>query len=417
MGYDWHPQCLKCEMCKKVLQPGRHSEHTGKPYCDIPCYQALFGPEGYGRGGVEAHKAFGNGLGETVSEEKSALIALFKAYNNFHQGSPYELKYKEVNSTVLVEGVMKIFWGLKKPITVAGGANLYMGRRESMKQEDLPDQWRKEMLALQKAASIIGDVEDDPPAKVKDDRSVKFNIPSPEQDEEEESLSSTHQRNASLDPSILSSMQEDLDDFQPQSRHRSMTHVMTEGQQPVIFRRSSSFKGNKRLSMKRRSAAVRKSQRFSAMNADNQPSSFTPPADSAANVRVLSTYTSNDVIKQLLMKYKVMDDPSAFSLYLVYDSGRTEKCPDGDFPLITRLKAGPDDNVAKLYITESNDEGRVDISAEAAQYIKFQLPELELFLKKFAEEEEKQCERLRRKFQPIRDEIQARIDEVRQHQE
>ena len=113
-------------------------------------------------------------------------------------------------------------------------------------------------------------MEDDPPAKVKDDRSVKFNIPSPEQDEEEESLSSTHQRNASLDPSILSSMQEDLDDFQPQSRHRSMTHVMTEGQQPVIFRRSSSFKGNKRLSMKRRSAAVRKSQRFSAMNADNQ---------------------------------------------------------------------------------------------------------------------------------------------------
>ena len=63
-----------------------------------------------------------------------------------------------------------------------------------------------------------------------------------------------------------------------------------------------------------------------------------------------------------------MDDPSAFSLYLVYDSGRTEKCPDGDFPLITRLKAGPDDNVAKLYITESNDEGRVDISAEVTTY-------------------------------------------------
>ena len=26
LGYDWHPQCLKCEMCEKTLQPGRHSE-------------------------------------------------------------------------------------------------------------------------------------------------------------------------------------------------------------------------------------------------------------------------------------------------------------------------------------------------------------------------------------------------------
>ena len=62
----------------------------------------------------------------------------------------------------------------------------------------------------------------------------------------------------------------------------------------------------------------------------------------------------------------MLDDPSYFSLYLVYDSGRTEKCGDGDFPLITRLKAGPDDNVAKLCITETNDEARVDISAEVS---------------------------------------------------
>ena len=60
----------------------------------------------------------------------------------------------QVNNTVKVEGIMRIYWGLKKPITVAGGAHLYMGRRESTKQEDLPDQWRKEVLALQRSASI-----------------------------------------------------------------------------------------------------------------------------------------------------------------------------------------------------------------------------------------------------------------------
>ena len=126
----------------------------GKPYCDIPCYQALFGPEGYGRGGVEAHKAFGgftrthththippfsvrsshgyilmiitscvvcppslfmtpppacplpstgahpsgNGI---VSEPQSPvakeeLLSMLKSFNTFHQGTPFDMKYKEV---------------------------------------------------------------------------------------------------------------------------------------------------------------------------------------------------------------------------------------------------------------------------------------------------------------------------------
>ena len=36
-----------------------------------------------------------------------------------------------------------------------------------------------------------------------------------------------------------------------------------------------------------------------------QPTSFTPPYGSAVNVRINSTYLTQEVIKQLLMKYKV----------------------------------------------------------------------------------------------------------------
>ncbi|CAH8675295.1 unnamed protein product [Schistosoma rodhaini] len=48
---------MKCPSCnkevyfgsaKKTLTAGSHCEHDGKPYCQIPCYQALFGPKGYG---------------------------------------------------------------------------------------------------------------------------------------------------------------------------------------------------------------------------------------------------------------------------------------------------------------------------------------------------------------------------------
>ncbi|KAM7430327.1 Cysteine-rich protein 1 [Porites harrisoni] len=50
LGKDWHRPCLRCEKCKKTLSAGGHAEHTGKPYCHNPCYSALFGPGGFGRG-------------------------------------------------------------------------------------------------------------------------------------------------------------------------------------------------------------------------------------------------------------------------------------------------------------------------------------------------------------------------------
>ncbi|XP_004645421.1 cysteine-rich protein 1 [Octodon degus] len=55
MGKDWHRSCLKCEKCGKTLTSGGHSEHEGKPYCNHPCYSAMFGPKGFGRGGAESH--------------------------------------------------------------------------------------------------------------------------------------------------------------------------------------------------------------------------------------------------------------------------------------------------------------------------------------------------------------------------
>ena len=30
-------------------------QRDGKPYCHNPCYSALFGPKGFGRGGTESH--------------------------------------------------------------------------------------------------------------------------------------------------------------------------------------------------------------------------------------------------------------------------------------------------------------------------------------------------------------------------
>jgi len=50
LGRDWHPTCLTCCECGKILHPGQHAEHFQKPYCHVPCYSLLFGPTTYRHG-------------------------------------------------------------------------------------------------------------------------------------------------------------------------------------------------------------------------------------------------------------------------------------------------------------------------------------------------------------------------------
>ncbi|CAD6234021.1 GSCOCG00007485001-RA-CDS [Cotesia congregata] len=59
MGKDWHGPCLRCEHCNKTLVVGQHNEHGGKPYCQKPCYQFLFGPEGCGNGRNNSYDSYG----------------------------------------------------------------------------------------------------------------------------------------------------------------------------------------------------------------------------------------------------------------------------------------------------------------------------------------------------------------------
>ncbi|ODM91390.1 Cysteine-rich protein 2 [Orchesella cincta] len=68
LGKDWHSSCLRCERCNKTLTPGGHAEHDGKPFCHKPCYAYLFGPTGYGRGGVAESFVYDN----TISVDEAA---------------------------------------------------------------------------------------------------------------------------------------------------------------------------------------------------------------------------------------------------------------------------------------------------------------------------------------------------------
>jgi Ras association domain-containing protein 2/4 len=91
------------------------------PYCHVPCYGALFGPQLFGHGTrVESHKSFGQ---KTVSAAPKSspgpvipqahIEAKLKVYNSFFSNKSHEVKSREVNGRYVLEGALRIYWGIQ----------------------------------------------------------------------------------------------------------------------------------------------------------------------------------------------------------------------------------------------------------------------------------------------------------------
>lgn len=91
------------------------------PYCHVPCYGALFGPQLFGHGTkVESHKSFGkkevnattkSALGPSIP--RSHIEGKLKAYNQFFSNKSLEVKSREVNGRIVLEGALRIYWGIQ----------------------------------------------------------------------------------------------------------------------------------------------------------------------------------------------------------------------------------------------------------------------------------------------------------------
>lgn len=112
---------MRCEECGKRLNPGQHAEHKGVPYCHVPCYGALFGPQLFGHGTrVESHKSFGvkgstpkaasNGQSPYPRDQVEGKL---KLYNSNFDNRKHEIRSREVNGRFVLEGALRIYWGVQ----------------------------------------------------------------------------------------------------------------------------------------------------------------------------------------------------------------------------------------------------------------------------------------------------------------
>lgn len=131
--------------------------------------------------------------------------------------------------------------------------------------------------------------------------------------------------------------------------------------------------------------------------------SFYMPRDTVKNIHITSENTSLDVIKSMLKKFKVVDNPQKFALYKCFPDpnadGQTllKRIADQDKPL--RIALDWLDSDDKKIVLQENDTA--DIAWDA-----FALPELNNFLVILKKEEEEHINQVIMKYATIRREFE-----------
>ncbi|GFY74806.1 ras association domain-containing protein 2 [Trichonephila inaurata madagascariensis] len=417
LGYEWHPECLRCEECGKRLNPGQHAEHKGVPYCHVPCYSVLFGPTLFGHGSqVEAHTSFGKNVNrQGTPVPRSHLEAKLRLYNNYFEGKAGIIQSRERNGRLILEGSLRIFWGVSNVIHLKEDNDDRIPVRRRKSCQFIPDtsnrspktinnnekQLTNEEKAalLEKDPNLLNSLLSLPMSDAVPLSEINLEVKNVEKEgSEENTIIPTHYK--TLPAGGLKSSKSDN------------SHTLT-NENPV------KDKCNNVVQLRRRPRVQKsKLKRRCSINGhfyNRETSVFTPAYASVTSVWVTSLVTAPEVINMLLDKFKVVNNPEDFALYVVRDTGERRIIQDHEYPLLVRAMLGPSEDVAKVFIM--NKYLAKEITCEVAQYIKFSDTELKMFLHKFNEEEKKEAQKIVKKYQEKKAKIQARMDELKEIQQ
>uniref|UniRef100_A0A8C3X8P5 Ras association domain family member 6 n=1 Tax=Catagonus wagneri TaxID=51154 RepID=A0A8C3X8P5_9CETA len=84
-----------------------------------------------------------------------------------------------------------------------------------------------------------------------------------------------------------------------------------------------------------------------------------------------------------------------FALYIIFSTGERRRLKKTDVPLLHRLLQGPSKKNARIFLMDKDAE---EISGDVAQYINFHFSLLESILQRLNEEEKREIQRTRAKF-------------------
>ncbi|XP_008334381.1 ras association domain-containing protein 2a [Cynoglossus semilaevis] len=306
-------------------------------------------------------------IGENRFISKVTLLSYLKTYNLYYEGQNLQLRHREEEEELIVEGLLNIFWGLRRPIRLQ-----MQDDHERIRPPPSSTSWHSgcNLDSQGSPNSTDGQTQQNPPTvEVTPPESQPEDNGVEEQQSDEESETSAQLLRTKSDAGILR-----------RGQRRSPSD------QRKIRRHRFSINGH---------------------FYNHKTAVFTPAYGSVTNVRINSCMRTPQVIRVLLNKFKIENSPDDFTLYLVHASGERVKLKRSDYPLVLRVMQGPCEQVCKVFLMEA-DLGE-EVTYDVAQYIKFEMPVLQSFITKLKEEEDREVQKLRRRYNSLRGVIEKQL--------
>ncbi|XP_047424992.1 ras association domain-containing protein 6 [Mugil cephalus] len=308
--------------------------------------------------------------GEERTLSRAAFLSLLDTYNCFlNDQTQLHLSYSEgANGGVLVEGFLNISWGVRRPIRLK-----IQDEKQILPSSPVISPEPTSPLGNKRGMSRWGEYADlhHIDEMVETPQEVVLNDPLPGPPVyETATLRPVRQKNPEIEA------------------------------ESNLFRCMSDASLVKRRKGRGKSAAQREKERQHRFSINGhfynyKTSIFTPSFGTPTKVRISTALTTNQVIEQLLNKFKIENDPQEFALYCVHQSGEKRKLSNRDKPLWERILQGPSDDIMKIFLMDMDEE---EVSNDVAQYLNLELPILEQVLLKLKEEENREIQRVINKY-------------------
>ncbi|XP_069474972.1 ras association domain-containing protein 2 isoform X2 [Ambystoma mexicanum] len=295
---------------------------------------------------------------------KNELLTHLKTYNLYYEGQNLQLRHREEEGEFIVEGLLNISWGLRRPIRLQ-----MQDDNERIKPPPSSSSWHSGCNLEAQGSKTI--------------------------------------------PNPIPDIQVTDTDPNPDENHKTDAEEAEQEDLPQLMRTRSDVgvrrRGTRRTPREQR--RIRR-QRFSINGHfyNHKTSVFTPAYGSITNVRVNSTMSTPQVLKLLLNKFKIENSAEEFALYIVHTSGEKQKLKESDYPLIARILQGPCEQISRVFLMEKDQVE--EVTYDVAQYIKFEMPVLSSFIQKLKEEEDREVTKLVRKYSILRLTIEQRLQEI-----
>ncbi|XP_054544179.1 ras association domain-containing protein 6, partial [Talpa occidentalis] len=298
-------------------------------------------------------------INERTFITRDELNSLLKNYNIFYgdQKNLHILYGQTEDGSPVVEGMLDIFWGVKRPIQLKIQDEKHIPMLKS------PDVFSKGRMTRWGEFDDLYHISD----------LDRTQIPVSEATNSQEDYLFYHSN--TLKP---------IAEQEPESPllYRTMSEATLVGKRmkPIIMGRKD--KQNHRASI-------------NGHFYNHETSIFTPVFGSETKVRINSNMRTEEVIKQLLKKFKIENSAQDFALYIIFSTGEQKRLKKTDIPLLHRLIQGPSKMNARIFLMDKDAE---EISSDVAQYINFHFSLLEAILQRLNEEERREIQKTKLKF-------------------